>query len=459
MAHNVAPKDNTKAREASASHHELMMFAEDNGAPMAEYQYWTVLIVDDDPEIHQVTLLALRDFCFKNHKLKFIHAYSAAAAKPILAAHNDIALILLDVVMETDDAGLTLVRYIRDTLQNHLVRIVLRTGQPGQAPEQQVVQDYDINDYRSKTELTVQRLTTTVLSALRAFTAIQQLAQLNATLEAKVQARTSQLAASNQQLQQTLAELQAGERAGKQLQFNLLPPARFSCGDYHFSHVLYPSDYLSGDFVDYFNADEHQVVFYIADVSGHGVASAFVTVYLKRFISTYVERYQQRSDATLLDPAALLHALNSELLRENIKKYIALFYAVLDTRTHQLTYANAGAFPWPLLQKKPLQQRATSRYLQLKSTPVGMFDFARYHNQTLSLAAGSSLLLCSDGLLDLLPQATTKLKLQFLQQQDVVNTELPELLQRLAIDVEQPLPDDLTILKVTRSQTPSQKPS
>jgi sigma-B regulation protein RsbU (phosphoserine phosphatase) len=451
MAYNVAAKDNDKVRTTSDPADDIMVFADDRSAPQSEYLYWTVLIVDDDPETHQVTVLALRDFCFQNHKLKFIHAYSAAHAKTLLAAHNDIALILLDVVMETDDAGLTLVHYIRDTLQNQLVRIVLRTGQPGQAPEQQVVQDYDINDYRSKTELTVQRLTTTVLSALRAFTAIQQLAQLNATLEAKVQARTAQLAASNQQLQQTLAELQAGERAGKQLQFNMLPPARFSCGNYHFSHVLYPSDYMSGDFVDYFNADDHQVVFYIADVSGHGVASAFVTVYLKRFISAYVERYQRRCDATLLDPAALLCALNSELLRENITKYIALFYAVLDTRTHQLTYANAGVYPWPLLQQKPLQQRQTSCYLELKSTPVGMFDFTRYHNQILSFAADSGLLLCSDGVLDLLPQATTKLKLKYLQQQNFVDVEIFELLRNLAIDPEQPLPDDLTILKLTRS--------
>ena len=316
MAHHVAPNDSTKAWEGSTANHDLMVFAEDNNEPAADYQYWNVLIVDDDPEIHKVTQLALRDFNFQNHKLKFISAHSAREAKPILDSNPDIALVLLDVVMETDDAGLTLVHYIRDTLQNHLVRIVLRTGQAGQAPEQKVVQDYDINDYRAKTELTVQRLTTTVLSALRAYTAIADLAKLNDTLEAKVQARTAELAISNQQLQQSLAELEAGERAGKQVQFKMLPPARFCCGEYQFSHALFPSAYMSGDFVDYFNADEHRVVFYMADVSGHGVASAFVTVYLKRFVSSYYERYQRGNANTLLDPAAMLSTLNSELLRE-----------------------------------------------------------------------------------------------------------------------------------------------
>ncbi|SNY51391.1 Serine phosphatase RsbU, regulator of sigma subunit [Arsukibacterium tuosuense] len=449
MAPNVAAGDNVKVQSKSDPADELMVFADDRNTPNNEYQYWTVLIVDDDPEIHQVTLLALRDFYFQNHKLKFISAYSAAEAKPILTGNNDIALVLLDVVMETDDAGLTLVHYIRDTLQNHLVRIVLRTGQPGQAPEQKVVQDYDINDYRAKTELTVQRLTTTVLSALRAYTAIKELATLNDTLEAKVQARTAELAVSNQQLQQSLAELEAGERAGKQVQFKMLPPASFRCGEYHFSHALYPSAYMSGDFVDYFNADDHQVVFYIADVSGHGVASAFVTVYLKRFVSSYYERYQRGNANTLLDPAAMLSALNTELLRENMTKYIALFYAILDTRSHQLTYANAGAYPWPLLHNDQ-QQLQQATYLELKSTPVGMFDFASYQNHSLVMREASSLLLCSDGLLDLLPQQTTEQKLQFLKDHSVNNTDIAGLLQSLKVNPDQPLPDDLTILKLRR---------
>ncbi|CAM5225414.1 PP2C family protein-serine/threonine phosphatase [Alishewanella longhuensis] len=440
-----------------AAQHDLfaadtqLLFSEDQVPTEQEpvpgnQQYWTVLIVDDEPEIHQVTLMALRDFRYQGASLRFMSAHSAAAAKSILAQNNDIALILLDVVMETDDAGLTLVQYIRDTLQNHLVRIVLRTGQPGQAPEQRIMHDYDINDYRAKTELTVLRLTTTVMSALRAFTALKQLAQLNETLEAQVQARTEQLALSNLQLQQSLTELQAGQRAGKQLQFAMLPPPLFCCGEFQLSHALYPSDYMSGDFVDYFYADEHNLVFYIADVSGHGVASAFVTVYLKRFISTYLERYQRGSSSLLVEPAALLSALNSELLRDNISKYIALFYAVLDTRSAKVTYANAGAFPWPLL----LQQQH-AQYLELKSTPVGMFDFAAYHDQSLTLPKHSGLILCSDGILDLLTPTATEQKLQTLLQHCHLEQDIAQLLQRLAIDPALALPDDLTILMLKRT--------
>ncbi|RRJ19454.1 response regulator [Rheinheimera mesophila] len=433
---------------------DRVLFAADAAAETTEQQQgcWTVLIVDDEAEIHQITLLALRDFSFMQHKLKFISAYSAAEARHILQHNHEIALILLDVVMETDDAGLVLVRYIREQLQNKLVRIILRTGQPGQAPEHRIVLDYDINDYRAKTELTVQRLTTSVVSALRSYIAIRQLADLNEHLEQQIQSRTEQLQSTNQQLQHSLAELEAGEKAGKQVQFQMLPPAIFNYGEYQFSHVLYPSEFMSGDFVDYFNVDEHKVVFYIADVSGHGVASAFVTVYLKRFISSWLERYQRDNLATVVDPAAVLTQLNKELLKDKIGKHIALFYAVLDTQSAELTYANAGAFPWPLLLQP--QQQQQQHYLELKSTPVGMFDFASYHNQHLILQPNSSVVLCSDGILDLLPQQNTEQKLQYLWQQSDQHKDIADLLQALGIDPQQRLPDDLTILKLTRQTGP-----
>jgi signal transduction histidine kinase/PleD family two-component response regulator len=135
----------------------------DNVAP------WKILIADDEEEVHQVTAVAMIDVKFKGRPIEFLHAYSAAEARDILAANHEVAIILLDVVMEEEDAGLKLVRHIRDQMQNRRVRIVLRTGQPGQAPERDVVMDYDINDYKTKTELTRQKLLTCIVSALRAY--------------------------------------------------------------------------------------------------------------------------------------------------------------------------------------------------------------------------------------------------------------------------------------------------
>lgn len=130
---------------------------------------WNILIVDDEVDIHEVTELALSSFVFENKKCNFLHAYSAKEAKEILEITPNIAVALIDVVMETDDAGLELSDYIRYDLKNTLIRIILRTGQPGQAPEEKVINDYDINDYKSKNELTTQKLYSSVLTSLRTY--------------------------------------------------------------------------------------------------------------------------------------------------------------------------------------------------------------------------------------------------------------------------------------------------
>jgi len=134
--------------------------------------YWKVMIVDDDQDVHEITRLALKDFRYAGEPLVFINAFSGGEARQLLAEHDDIAIVLLDVVMETDDAGLQIVKYIREELENPFVRIILRTGQPGQAPERQVVQDYDINDYKEKTELTSKKLYTSIFTALGNYRAL-----------------------------------------------------------------------------------------------------------------------------------------------------------------------------------------------------------------------------------------------------------------------------------------------
>ncbi len=130
---------------------------------------WKLLIVDDEPEIHDITRLTLGGVRIDGTPLMILSVHSATAAREVLQAHPDVAVILLDVVMEAEDAGLALVRQIRGELGNSRVRIVLRTGQPGHAPEQRVMFDYDINDYRDKTEMTAQRLITTVVGAVRSY--------------------------------------------------------------------------------------------------------------------------------------------------------------------------------------------------------------------------------------------------------------------------------------------------
>jgi response regulator RpfG family c-di-GMP phosphodiesterase len=151
---------------------------------------WKVLIVDDEEEVHRVTRLVLQHFEFDGRGLALLHARSGAEACRMLADQPDIALVLLDVVMEDDHAGLEVVRHIREQLGNKLIRIVLRTGQPGQAPEHEVIAAYDINDYKEKTELTSQKLKTLLFSSLRSYRDLLIIDANRQGLERVIQATT-----------------------------------------------------------------------------------------------------------------------------------------------------------------------------------------------------------------------------------------------------------------------------
>ena len=144
-----------------------------SGSPVSQVSSspWKVLIVDDEPIIHSVTELVLRDFKFENRSLKLISAYSGTEAKKILEDEDgdDLAVALVDVVMEEDDSGLKLIQWIREVLNNHSIRLILRTGQPGVAPEKDIIHRYEINDYKEKTELTDIKLLTSLTVAIRGY--------------------------------------------------------------------------------------------------------------------------------------------------------------------------------------------------------------------------------------------------------------------------------------------------
>jgi signal transduction histidine kinase len=175
---------------------------------------WKVMLVDDEPAVHQATKVALKFFSFENRPLSFVSAYSAVEARQLIQSHPDTALMLLDVIMETQDAGLQVAKYIREELENSTVRIVLRTGQPGQVPEESVVVNYDINDYKTKLELTQQKLFTTLVSGLRAYRDLKALEESQAALqsfsqnlEALVQRRTQALESEMQEREKAEAAL------------------------------------------------------------------------------------------------------------------------------------------------------------------------------------------------------------------------------------------------------------
>src|SRR3954452_8900188 len=152
---------------------------------------WKIAVIDDDPAVHDGTRFALSDYNLNGQGLEILSAHSAAEGRKLMAAHNDIAAVLLDVIMETDVAGLELVEYIRNEIKNETVRIILRTGQPGQAPERRVIVQYDINDYKAKTELTADKLFTSLTAALRSYQQLERMVQTRRGLEIIIDAAST----------------------------------------------------------------------------------------------------------------------------------------------------------------------------------------------------------------------------------------------------------------------------
>src|SRR6201984_3295284 len=152
---------------------------------------WKIAVIDDEPAVHDGTRFALSDYRLNGQGLEILSAYSAAEGRELMRRHADVAVVLLDVIMESDTAGLGLVEYIRNDLKNETVRIILRTGQPGQAPERRVIVDYDINDYKAKTELTADKLFTSLTAALRSYQQLERMVQTRRGLEIIIDAAST----------------------------------------------------------------------------------------------------------------------------------------------------------------------------------------------------------------------------------------------------------------------------
>ncbi|MGB6434166.1 MAG: DUF3369 domain-containing protein [Bradyrhizobium sp.] len=176
-----------------AEQDDVLHLIDDSGAvPEASgTRKWKIAVIDDDQAVHEGTRFALSDYSLNGQGLEILSAYSGSEGRALMRAHPDIAAVLLDVIMETDAAGLDLVEYIRNELRNETVRIILRTGQPGQAPERRVIVQYDINDYKAKTELTADKLFTSLTAALRSYQQLERMVQTRRGLEIIIDAAST----------------------------------------------------------------------------------------------------------------------------------------------------------------------------------------------------------------------------------------------------------------------------
>jgi len=252
----------------------------------------------------------------------------------------------------------------------------------------------------------------------------------------------------NRELTRTLDRLQEDEEAGRNIQFRLLPEDNLSYGSYTFRRRLYPSMYLSGDFVDYFPIDDRHVGFYMADVSGHGAASAFVTVMLNTLMIQYRDALWQSADDSILHPQLILARLNRDMYRQNLDKHLTLFFGVIDLEQHTMRYSNGGQFPYPLLY-----DGEETCLLQCRGRPIGLFADAEYGVWQCSLPAGCVLVLVSDGILELMSEDAMLARYGSLLSD--MQGEVPDLERMTAgLDVlaDRHLPDDIAFLMLSRGR-------
>lgn len=255
------------------------------------------------------------------------------------------------------------------------------------------------------------------------------------------------LEAANVELKNSLRLLEQDQQAGRLVQQKMLPATPRQFGDYEFSHCILPSFVLSGDLVDYFTVGDDHVVFFIADVSGHGASSAFVTVLLKNMFARKRSDFSHRSDNTILSPVGMLDVANRNLLNTDIGKHATLCVGVLDIRRHQLTYAVGGHLPLPVFA-----HQGASEYLHAEGMAVGLFEQAHFTESTLAIPPGATLTLFTDGILEVLPGSGVRAKERLLLESlNKGQRSIGAVLHSLEVSGKDNLPDDVAVLLVCRA--------
>jgi len=193
-----------------------------------------------------------------------------------------------------------------------------------------------------------------------------------------------------------LERLERHSLAAKRMQERLFPDEKVTWENYTLSRHVIPSIDTSGDFIDYFQIDNDHFGFYLADVAGHGVAAAFLTIILKSSITLYLKQYLQMQDRAILNPARILELLNQELLQEDYKRHITIFYGIVNVANNYITFSNAGLYPFPILF-----DGIRGSFLEQKGLPLGFVTRTEYESKKMDLPPKFSLLFFSDGILEL----------------------------------------------------------
>lgn len=255
----------------------------------------------------------------------------------------------------------------------------------------------------------------------------------------------AELEDTNRELKAGIAELKADQKAGLKVQMKMLPEREKKLKGIKCDYLIKPSLYLSGDFLDYFKIDSKRSIFYIADVSGHGASSAFVTVLLKNLCNRLLRNFKRGSTDEILFPDRMLHRINRELLETDFGKHLTMFVGILENDTNKLTYSVGAHFPMPVLVVD-----GQAEYLEGTGMPIGLFEDPTFRVYDRILPKKFDLWLFSDGILEVInANNLAEKELRLLQLVETSNNSIEVLSNSLELNSMNELPDDIAILTVS----------
>ena len=389
------------------------------------FQKNKILVIDDERLVRESIAVYLEDSGYQ--------VFEASDGKQGLSMYfqKQPDLVLCDLRMPEMD-GLEVLKRLTETDSNVPIIIVSGAGQI-----HDVVEALRLGalDYLVKPVTDLAVLENAVVNALT-----------RRELEKQNKQYRQELELANGELEKNLRLLQQDQQAGRRAQLQLLPEPDSCLGKFRFQHTIIPSLNLSGDFIDYFRISDRYLGFYIADVSGHGAAAAFVTMTLKSLINQPMRQFRQGMSEIIIQPDEFMQYLNSELLSANLGKHITAFYGVIDCEKQTLNYSVAGQYPAPALYNL-----GQLRLLNETGFPLGLFEWAVFQNRQIDIAEDFQLLMLSDGWLELVTEdavpASESVLLSLLGSQPI---SMAAMTQPVIDYPRDNRPDDITIFIVSK---------
>lgn len=384
----------------------------------------SVLVIDDDSLVRDSIAAFLDDCDFR------IYTAETASLGLALLQENHIDAVICDLKMP-GMSGIELLQVVKSRYPSIAVIVVSGAG-----VMEDVVEALRLgaDDYLVKPILDLEVLCLSLRKALQ-----------RAQLEEENRAYREYLEKTNTELQRGLDELRADQAAGRQAQMRMLPEA-LSFRGIQCQHRVVPSLMLSGDFLDFFELDDDRLVFYIADVSGHGASSAFVTVLLKNLTYRLRRNFRRGSSDDVIHPSQVLSRVNAELHASELDKHLTMFYGMITLSTNQLHYSVGGHFPMPILLSD-----GTARFLDGRAMPVGLFREASYQDYMMELPDNFSLLMFSDGVLEIMPESTLNDKEDALLAAAIESQgDIGRLAEALGVRQGAEVPDDIAVVSIAR---------